>query len=117
MFASWSVRGYASRAMGKRLDLALGILNGTVGDHLARAGNGLAIPMALIADGRRLAIDRSALLRAHPNASPRLVLLVHGLMSNESVWTFPDGSDYGSLLTRDLGFTPLYLRYNTGLAI
>jgi pimeloyl-ACP methyl ester carboxylesterase len=38
-------------------------------------------------------------------------------MCDETVWTLPDGSDYGSLLARDLGYTPLYLRYNTGRAI
>jgi pimeloyl-ACP methyl ester carboxylesterase len=29
----------------------------------------------------------------------------------------PDGADYGSLLAREHGFTPLYLRYNSGLTI
>ena len=31
--------------MGKKLELALGILNGTIGDYLAQTGNGLATPM------------------------------------------------------------------------
>ena len=38
-------------------------------------------------------------------------------MCTEDAWTFPDGSDYGSLLARDLGYTPISLRYNTGRAI
>jgi triacylglycerol lipase len=43
-------------------------------------------------------------------------LLVHGLMSNESVWQFPAGASttYGTLLAADHGVTPLTLRYNSG---
>ena len=44
-------------------------------------------------------------------------MLVHGLMNTETIWEFSDGGDYGSYLARDGGFTPLYVRYNTGLAI
>jgi pimeloyl-ACP methyl ester carboxylesterase len=29
----------------------------------------------------------------------------------------PDGHDYGSLLARDLGYTPLHVRYNSGLHV
>jgi pimeloyl-ACP methyl ester carboxylesterase len=43
-------------------------------------------------------------------------VLAHGLMCTETVWRPADGSpDYGAALARDLGYTPLYLRYNTGL--
>src|SRR5437667_154196 len=34
--------------MGTRLDAALGILNGTVGDYLVRTGNALATPMHVV---------------------------------------------------------------------
>jgi pimeloyl-ACP methyl ester carboxylesterase len=48
-----------------------------------------------------------------------VVVLVHGVMCTEDVWTFEDGSgsDYGALLARDLGFTPIYVRYNSGRAL
>ena len=47
------------------------------------------------------------------------MLFVHGLAVTEAVWSFPDepGVSYGELLRRDVGLTPLYLRYNTGLHI
>lgn len=32
--------------MGQKLDLALGVLNGAVGDYLVRTRNGLALDMA-----------------------------------------------------------------------
>src|SRR5262249_14992739 len=49
--------------------------------------------------------------------SSRVAVLVHGLMCTESVWRFPDGTDYGTRLAADLGFTPLYVRYNSGRSI
>ena len=103
--------------MGKKLELAIAILNGAVGDRLARTDNGLATSMACFTAGRALPMTRAEIARAHPAATPRVAILVHGLMCTEDVWTLPDGTDYGSLLARDRGFTPLYLRYNTGLKI
>jgi pimeloyl-ACP methyl ester carboxylesterase len=38
-------------------------------------------------------------------------------MCTEAVWTHEGGGDYGSMLARDLGFTPFYVRYNSGLPI
>jgi pimeloyl-ACP methyl ester carboxylesterase len=35
-------------------------------------------------------------------------------MCTESIWRLPDGEDYGTLLRRDLGLSPGYVRYNTG---
>ena len=103
--------------MGKKLETAIGVLNGTIGDYLARSGNGLATEMAVMKDGKAIPIDRIDLANAYPAATSRIALLVHGVMCTEDVWTLPDGSDYGSLLARDLGFTPIYIRYNSGLAI
>ncbi|MCC6750438.1 MAG: alpha/beta hydrolase [Deltaproteobacteria bacterium] len=103
--------------MTSRLELALGVLNGAVGDYLARTRNGLATEMTLVHQGRPVPAAAAALARAYPQASRRAVLLVHGLMCTEDVWRLPDGSDYGSLLERDFGWTPLYLRFNSGLPI
>ena len=43
-------------------------------------------------------------------------MLVHGLMSTESIWSFPGDPEttYGSLLAGDRRVTPVYARYNTG---
>jgi hypothetical protein len=39
-------------------------------------------------------------------------------MCTETIWNPPGGgSDFGALLERDFGFTPFYVRYNSGLAI
>jgi len=103
--------------MGKKLEFALGVLNGAVGDYLVRTGNELATTMACHLHGAPVALTREALAAAYPAATPHVTVLVHGLMCTESVWELPDGTDYGSLLARDLGTTPVYVRYNTGLAI
>jgi pimeloyl-ACP methyl ester carboxylesterase len=52
-----------------------------------------------------------------PDPTTRLVVLVHGLMNTETIWELPGGGDYGSYLARDEGFTPFYVRYNSGLPI
>jgi len=99
-----------------RMDLEslIGVLNGAVGDYLHRTGNGLATPMTLVHEGKPLRATRGALLQAYPDAKARIVVLVHGLMSVESVWQMPDGETYGSLLARERGFTPVFVRYNSG---
>ncbi|MBI4508088.1 MAG: alpha/beta fold hydrolase [Deltaproteobacteria bacterium] len=103
--------------MARSIDTLLGILNGAIGDYLARTGNGLALAMELVHDGALLPIERSSIAGAHPSPTGRVVVLVHGLMCNEASWSLDDGSDYGSLLHRDLGYTPFYVRYNSGRAI
>jgi pimeloyl-ACP methyl ester carboxylesterase len=47
-------------------------------------------------------------------------VFLHGLMESEFAWALgagPGGDTYGARLRRDLDFTPLELRYNTGLHI
>jgi triacylglycerol lipase len=104
--------------MAGKLEASLAILNGVLGDYLARTENGLATDLALFpaTSGRAaLVLEPDALRRALPEPRPRIVVLLHGLMCNESVWQMPDGTDYGTLLAADLGFSPFYVRYNTGL--
>jgi pimeloyl-ACP methyl ester carboxylesterase len=116
--------------MGDNLEQAIGALNGAVGDYLKRTRNGLATPMQLVCAGRTLEPNPDALRAAYPDASARVVVLVHGLMSTEIVWRMPvrdvgaavEGTavapiDYGSLLAADLGVSAVYVRYNSGLHI
>ena len=91
----------------------LAALNGVLGDHLVASGNPLATAMSLRDEGRALALDAASLRAALPAATGRLVLLVHGLCMNDLQWQ-RDGHDHGAMLARELGFTPVYLRYNSG---
>ncbi|MEO8874346.1 MAG: alpha/beta hydrolase [Polyangiaceae bacterium] len=103
--------------MGKKLEFALGVLNGAIGDYLQRTGNGLATSMSFVKDGEPIATTKEALAAAYPHAKKKIVVLVHGLMCTETAFDLAGGGDYGSLLERDLGVTPLYVRYNSGLPV
>lgn len=88
-------------------------LNGVVGDHLAESGNPLALPMRFRRHGKPLALTRAALATALPDAGPRLLVMVHGLCMNDLQW-HRKGHDHGALLAEALGYTPVYLHYNSG---
>jgi triacylglycerol lipase len=103
--------------MGKNLELAIGALNGVIGDYLKRTDNGLATAMHVVRDGAPLALSREGLAAAFPEPPRRVAVLVHGLMSMEAVWQMAGGETYGSLLAKDLGYAAIDVRYNSGLHI
>lgn len=100
-------------------DAFLSAVNGVYGDYLARTGNPLAIEMSLRHRGRPAGPDHPAgVFDRDANAAPtgRLLVLAHGLCLDDLQWT-RDGHDHGAALASELGYTPLYLRYNSGLHI
>ncbi len=97
-------------------EAVIAALNGVLGDHLAATGNPLAIPMRLRHGGATLDLRRRALARQVPDARARVLVLAHGLCMNDRQWR-QGGHDHGEALARELGYTPLYLHYNTGLAV
>ncbi len=99
--------------------IALGVLNGAHGDALAERAQALALPMTLRHAGTDLPPERDALAAAHPQATERLVVFLHGLVETEDSWRprRDPGSGFGDRLQRDLGRTPVWVRYNTGLHI
>ena len=93
--------------------------NGVYGDYLARTGNPLAINMSLRYRGRRIdPSDPASVFEQHGNVSlpSKLLVLVHGSCMNDRHWN-REGHDHGAALAGDLGYLPLYLRYNSGLHI
>jgi pimeloyl-ACP methyl ester carboxylesterase len=98
---------------------AVGALNGIWGDTLARRNNGLALEMTLRHAGRDLAPTGPELRRAYPHATGRVAVFVHGLCETDDAWMFggPRHVPYGFRLQAELGYTPLYVRYNSGLHI
>jgi pimeloyl-ACP methyl ester carboxylesterase len=94
-------------------DAFVAALNGLWGDHLERSANPLAIDMAVRRGGVALPLQREALAQALPGATGKLLLLVHGLCMNDLQWA-RRGHDHGQALAQALGFTPLYLHYNSG---
>jgi hypothetical protein len=119
--------GAAPLADSRRGALMLGALNGLWGDRLEQDGGSLTPHMALRLRGSDVALDRDSLRAAYPQATPRLAVFVHGWCETEGSWELfgrrpdaPAGTPartYGSRLEEDLGITPLWLRYNSGLHI
>jgi pimeloyl-ACP methyl ester carboxylesterase len=94
----------------------LAALNGVLGDYLAASNNALTITMRLRRSGVALPGERQLLAPALPQAGGKLVVLLHGLCMNDLQWK-RKGHDHGAALARDLGYTPVYLHYNSGLHI
>ncbi len=92
------------------------ILNGVLGDHLQATANPLATPMALRCEGRALALDAASIQAALSGPGGKVLVLIHGLCMNDLQWTRA-GHDHGAALGQALGFTPVYLHYNSGLHI
>jgi pimeloyl-ACP methyl ester carboxylesterase len=88
-------------------------LNGVFGDHLAATGNPLAIPMQLRRQGKAIALQRERLATAIPQASPRVLVLLHGLCMTDHQWRRGE-HDHGEKLAAELGLGAVYLRYNSG---
>ena len=100
-------------------DAYLSAINGVFGDYLAGTGNTLALDMILRHRGRRVDPANPAQgLAEAGSAEPtrKLLVLVHGLCLNDLQWT-REGHNHGEALANELGFTPLYLRYNSGLRV
>jgi pimeloyl-ACP methyl ester carboxylesterase len=97
--------------------LLVGTLNGLIGDELEREGSDLHEPISVRAGGRPVPLGPRALAATHPGACGRLVVFVHGLMETEFSWRLgagPEGETYAARLHRDLGCTPVEVRYNSG---
>jgi pimeloyl-ACP methyl ester carboxylesterase len=109
--------------------MAHGAVNGMWGDLLAQRHPDLALTMCLRVAGRDVAAVPSAIRSSYPEATGRIVVFVHGWCDNAESWqrhafqrVGPEGAlagtvDYGDALRRDLGYTPVYVRYNSGLHI
>jgi pimeloyl-ACP methyl ester carboxylesterase len=97
-------------------EAVLAALNGVLGDHLATTDNPLAITMQFRRSGRSLPLERHALRERLGGAEPKLLVLLHGLCMNDMQW-HRAGHDHGEALARELGYTPVYLHYNSGLSV
>jgi len=100
---------------------ALAAVNGIYGHQLASHRNGLALTMQIRQHGSVVPLSDESLSAAFPEATGRVVVFVHGWCLTERSWWRPpregDTRSYGQRLAENLGFTPIYLRYNTGLHI
>ena len=103
----------AERQSSPEREAILAALNGVLGDYLVASANPLAFAMTLRSAGISLEISKAALAAAFPQPGRKLLVLAHGLCMNDLQWT-REGHDHGAALARDLGYTAVYLHYNTG---
>jgi pimeloyl-ACP methyl ester carboxylesterase len=101
---------------------AIAALNGIYGDELTNRENGFALTMQIRKKGKVVALDADSIANAFPAATGRIAVFVHGWCMSEWSWWRPPRTGetlrpYGKRLRKDLGFTPVYLRYNSGLHI
>jgi hypothetical protein len=108
----------AAQAGSAQRETVLAILNGVMGDHLVASGNPLAISMTLRHQGQALRWDVEPRPAHLAGAAPKALLMIHGLCMNDLQWhTEKDGKvvDHGETISAALGYTPIHVRYNTGL--
>lgn len=100
---------------------AVSALNGAFGDSLAARDHPLTLGMAFAHQGRALELSEAAFAAACPDARGTVVVFLHGLCCNESVWERDrarhQGRSIPERLAAELPATPLFVRYNTGLGI
>jgi pimeloyl-ACP methyl ester carboxylesterase len=99
---------------------ALSAVNGLIGDRLRDERPELAIEMAVRSDGADVPLHPTALAESFRTATGDLAVFLHGLGENDESWNLrraEHGGTYGSRLAAATGWTPVFLRANTGLPI
>jgi pimeloyl-ACP methyl ester carboxylesterase len=104
--------------------VALGALNGAYGDAIARAHAQLAPELSIRRRAHAVETDSPGLARAYPDATGKLAVFLHGLGETEHSWQLlplrrgrRERRSYGARLRAELGYTPVYVRYNSGLHV
>lgn len=101
-------------------------VNGLVGDSLRDSSPRFSFEMGLRHDGAHVPLEPAAVAASYPDASDALVVFVHGLCETEDYWlrrrrprqpTLPEPGSYGRRLAADEGWSPVFLRANTGITI
>lgn len=91
----------------------LSMLNGVLGDHLVDSGNPLALSMVMVKGQQECTLHQA--VEQWSDTSKKPLLMVHGLCLNEQCWQARGRQ--GEMLAGLGHHAPLYLRYNSGLAI
>ena len=111
----------AAESRARFVDLAESALNALYGDYLHREKNALDLGMTFQHQGKELPVEREALRQRMPDSLGKIVLFIHGLACTERVWNISAEEfhgephvNFGTMFKNELGYTPLYIRYNTG---
>lgn len=101
-------------------------VNGLIGDSLRESSPRLSFEMGVRHNGRHVPLEPAAMASSYPDASDALVVFVHGLCETEDYWLrkrrprrsdVPEPGSYGRRLEADEGWSPVFIRANTGISI
>ncbi|GAA5051906.1 lipase family alpha/beta hydrolase [Nocardia callitridis] len=95
--------------------VALGVIQGLIGDSLEDRRPTLAGPMTFRHDGAP--VPPELLGATVPQPSSHLIVFLHGLVETEHAWRFGGQPSYAERLGEDLECCTLQVRYNSGLHI
>ena len=95
-------------------EAVLAALNGVLGDYLLENNNPLAISMQFRLAGK--ALSKPELSKIIKQSRGKLLIILHGLCMNDLQWE-RQGHNHAETLAQDIGITPIYLHYNTGLHV
>ena len=100
------------------------VLNGLYGDRLAERQSPLSLAMAVREEGRDVPVNAAGLHAAYPGATGLVVVFVHGLVETDDWWDMRSvrnwghpGESYSRRLRAEGAWTPVRVRYNTGLRV
>lgn len=115
------LRSNALGSFSRIADHAQAAVNGLYGDYLHRRQSDLSLDMTIRHGGRVLPMQRDAFREAFANPHRKICVFVHGLGFTEWMWSMGSeryygqpGVHFGSRLEADCGYTPVFIRYNTG---
>lgn len=99
-------------------DNVVSAISGLIGDAMLQERNPLRVKLGFYREGHRTLLSAPVLEAAYPDATGKLVIFIHGLCCNEHSWRLyaEQHTPYGEQL-KAKGYTPLYVRYNSGLHI
>lgn len=100
-------------------------VNGLIGDQLRERRPEFTFDAGIRRDGRDVELTPEGFAAAFPDAGEAIVVFAHGLCETEEYWKRaarprrepgePSPPSYGTRLAQDEGWSPVYLRVNTGL--
>ena len=97
----------------RKKDVFLSIINGVYGDRLLLTENELALGMQFFHQNQAIDSQLSSNLKS---PSTKIMLFIHGLCMSHHCWE-SGGENLSSKMAETLGYTPVYLDYNTGRCI
>lgn len=97
----------------RKKDVFLSIINGVYGDRLLLTDNELALGMQFFHQNQAIDSQLSSNLKS---PSTKIMLFIHGLCMSHHCWE-SGGENLSSKMAETLGYTPVYLDYNTGRCI